>query len=173
MKKTLLFLGVAIAMASCSKKIDEIQTNLPQSKLILAPLVFDLPEDVNPENLGINEADTTITYSVVYYTDSVNTDTLTYSYSYSGVNLISVKCDDKTINSFGLSDDDIVNNFTSECISNWEDSYGKVMGKSRFANWLEKFFIGEKQYGPCLFGQKDSWRNHWLVGVYGNRTDPC
>jgi len=175
MKKTLLFLGVAVlvSIASCSKETNELQTNSPQTELKSAPSAFDLPEEVNPDNLGIDEADTTITYSVIYYSDSVNTDTLNYSYSYSGVNLISVKCDGQTVDSFGLSEDDIVNSFTSECISNWEDSYGKVMGKSKFASWLEKVFIGEKQKGPCLFGQRDHWRNHWLVGVYGNRSKPC
>ena len=175
MKKTLLFLGVVVlvSITSCSKETNELQSSSPQSELKSGPLAFDLPEEVNPDNLGINEADTTITYSVDYYTDSVNTATMTYSYSYSGVNLISVKCDGQTISSFGLSEDDIVNNFTSECISNWEDSYGKVMGKSKFAKWLEKVFIGEKQHGPCISGRRDNWRNHWLVGVYGNHYGPC
>ena len=161
-------------MFSCSKETSELQTNAPQPILKSSPMVFALPDEVNPNDLGIDQADTTITYSVIYHTDSVNTDTMTYSYSYSGENLISVKCDAGTVNKLGLSDDDIINHFTSECISNWEESYGKVMGRSKFGAWLERFFIGVKEEGPCMFGQYETWWNHWLVGIHSNDPhNPC
>lgn len=174
MRINLLLLGALLVWTSCTKESSQLDAKVTEPNLKTTPLHFKLPPEVNPSGLAINDADTTLSFTVVYYLDSVNTGILNYSYSYAGKNLIAVQVDGATADYFSLSSDDFSQVLKSQCLLAWEDSYGKIMAKSKFAKWLEKVFIGEKfRNGPCLNGAQDWCRDHWLIGVYGCRIEDC
>lgn len=102
MKRISAFVGVLLFIASCQKEVEKLGSPVIKPSLKSTSLDFDLPAEVNPDGLSSSQADTTVTLSVIYYKDSITLDTVTYSYSYSGINLIGLKVDSETADYFGL-----------------------------------------------------------------------